>query len=196
MSASISPAGWQLTALLVLGLLLGLAVWTDIRQRRIPNLLVLVALSLGLLLNGSGPLAEDGRGGIFSPVPGALGAAGAALGALAAFALFLPLYLLRATGAGDVKLMAGIGSFLGPAGAVNLVLFVLLCGGLLAIVRMLWTGSSRRVMANVGAVLGAGGRFDPATQSADRMPYAVAIAVGVLAYGAWIFSGHRPILDF
>ncbi len=189
---------WGVAALAVI---LVVATATDIRQRRIPNLLVLLALSLGMLLNGLGPVALEGSGGLFSHSPGALGVGSAALGAFTALALFLPLYLLRATGAGDVKLMAGVGSFLGPASAVNLVLFVLLCGGLLAIVRMLWAGSTRRVMGNVVAVLGgvwlgAGGSFDPATQSADRMPYSVAIAAGVLAYGVWVFSGLRPILDF
>ena len=197
----VSPERWQLAGMVFLAVVLAWAIVTDVRQRRIPNLLVLVALGLGLMLNLIGPQTFERSGGLLSQTPGALGAMGAALGALTAFALFLPLYLLRATGAGDVKLMAGIGSFVGAASAVNLVLFVLVCGGVLSIVRMLWAGSTRRVMANVGAVLGgvwlgAGGHFDPATQSADRMPYALAIAAGVLAYGAWIFSGLRPILDF
>ncbi len=136
---------------------------------------------------------------MFTNAPGALGLKGALLGALAGLAVFLPLYLLRAMGAGDVKLMAGIGSFVGPAALVNVALCVLLMGGVLAVGRMVWKGNSRKVLGNVGTMLlppfsSTGERFDPATQSADRMPYALAIATGLLAYGAWIYSGHPPLI--
>jgi hypothetical protein len=28
------------------------------------------------------------------------------------------------------------------------------------------------------------------------MPYALAMAAGLLVYGAWIFSGHAPLVNF
>src|SRR5687768_11743315 len=82
--------------------LLGSAMWCDIRTRRIPNKLVLVGLATSFVAQGLRGL--DGTQAWF-------------LGTLAGFGLLLPLYVIRAMGAGDVKLMAMVGSFLGPAGA-------------------------------------------------------------------------------
>ena len=201
MQFDMSYEAWQAASLSALALLVLAALGFDVRQRRIPNTLVVLALGTGLLINLIGPQAAHRSAGLFTTMPGALGAKGAALGALAGLAVFLPLYLLRAMGAGDVKLMAGIGSFVGPATAVNLALFILLTGGVLAVARMLWAGKSRLVMRNVAAALGqmlpgSAGTFDPAIHSADRMPYSVAMAAGLLAYGAWIFSGHYPLVSF
>lgn len=164
------------------------------RSRRIPNVLVLLVLGAGMALNGLGP--ENGRGGLFSQFPGALGVSSAVLGALTGLALFLPLYALRAMGAGDVKLMAALGSFTGSLEAISLALCILVAGGVLAVLRMLWAGSSRLVWSNVRLVLGGGTArtFDPATQSAERMPYALAFAGGLLAYGYWRLSGGAPFI--
>lgn len=201
MLSFMSPEAWQALGLLALMLLVLVALMFDLKQRRIPNTLILLALGVGLLINLIGPQAGPRMAGLFTTMPGALGVKGAVLGALTGLAVFLPFYLLRAMGAGDVKLMAGIGSFVGPATAVNLALFILVTGGVLALARMLWAGKSRLVMRNVVTVLGqmlpgSAGTFDPATQSADRMPYGVAMAGGLLAYGAWIFSGRYPLVNF
>jgi Flp pilus assembly protein protease CpaA len=74
-------------------------------------------------------------------------------------------------------------------------------GGVLAVVRMVWVRKTQLVLFNVATALGqwvpgTAARFDPATQSADRMPYGIAMAGGLLAYGAWIFSGHAPLVNF
>ncbi|MDB5884528.1 MAG: hypothetical protein JWR74_699 [Polaromonas sp.] len=201
MQLNMSPGTWQLASLLMLALVLLMAVVSDIRERRIPNQLVLLALGAGVFFNLTGPQSAAPGAGMFTTMPGALGASGALLGALAGLALFMPLYLVRATGAGDVKLMAGIGSFTGAGAAVNIALFILLAGGVLSLARMVWAGNSRRVMANVAMALGqmrpgSAGTFDIAAHSADRMPYGVAMAAGVLAYGVWIFSGRQPIVMF
>ena len=201
MQLNLSPDAWQLASLSMLALVMFIALVSDIRDRRIPNPLVLLALGAGVFFNFTGPQTAAQGAGLFTATPGALGLAGAVLGALAGLGLFLPLYLVRATGAGDVKLMAGIGSFTGAGAALNIVLFILLAGGVLALARMLWAGNSRRVMANVAMGLGqmrpgSAGTFDIAAHSADRMPYGVAMAAGLLAYGGWIFSGRQPIVMF
>jgi hypothetical protein len=36
--------------------------------------------------------------------------------------------------------------------------------------------------------------FDPATQSVERMPYALAFAGGLLFYGAWRLGGGVPFI--
>jgi len=198
MKFDVSPAVWQFWSLSALVLAVLVAMLTDLRGRRISNELTLASLGMGLLTHVIGPASP---GGMFSGNPGALGVQGAALGALVALLVFLPLYAVRAMGAGDVKLMAAVGSFAGPVDALNLALFIFVMGGALALVRMWLGGSSHRVRVNLQLMLQpvwAGGSrcFDPATQSADRMPYAVAIAAGFLAYGAWLWLWGSPPLRF
>ncbi len=84
----------------VLVFLACLAAGIDILTRRIPNLLILSGAILGLVL-------AAWQGGV-SSVTLSLG------GLLVGFLLLLPGYLLRMTGGGDVKLMASLGSLLGP----------------------------------------------------------------------------------
>jgi prepilin peptidase CpaA len=201
MEAKLAPDAWQALGLTTLALLVLTALVFDLRQRRIPNTLVLLALRARLLVNFIRPQDGQRRGALLTAYPSALGIKGALLGALTGLAVFLPFYLLRAMGAGDVKLMAGIGSFVGPAAAIDVALFILVAGGVLAVVRMVWVRKTQLVLFNVVTALsqlvpGTAARFDAATQSADRMPYGLAMAGGLLAYGAWIFSGHAPLLSF
>ena len=167
-------------------LLLAGAAALDVRTRRIPNWLTLAGLVGGL---ASGAL-EGGAGGL----------AAAALGGAAGLALFLPLYLLRAMGAGDAKLLAAAGTFLG----LPLVLWGALCsavaGGLLG----LGVALSRRVVGrtarNVGGLLAfwayTGGIrrvewLTLGTPGTLKVPYGLAIAAGcafaALAPGLSIF---------
>ncbi|MDP1527940.1 MAG: prepilin peptidase [Rhodoferax sp.] len=197
----LAPDAWQTLGLTALVLLVLTALVFDLRERRIPNTLVLLTLGAGLVVNLIGPQIWSSGSGLLSTYPGAIGIKGSLLGAVTGLAVFLPFYLLRAMGAGDVKLMAGIGSFVGPAAAINVALFILVAGGMLALVRMVWVGKTQLVLFNVVTALGqyvpgSVARFNPATQSADRMPYALAMAAGLLAYGAWIFSGHAPLVNF
>ncbi|MDP3193168.1 prepilin peptidase [Rhodoferax sp.] len=197
----LAPDAWQTLGLTALVLLVLTALVFDLRERRIPNTLVLLTLGAGLVVNLIGPQIWSSGSGLLSTYPGAIGIKGSLLGAVTGLAVFLPFYLLRAMGAGDVKLMAGIGSFVGPATAINVALFILVAGGMLALVRMVWVGKTQLVLFNVVTALGqyvpgSVARFNPATQSADRMPYALAMAAGLLAYGAWIFSGHAPLVNF
>lgn len=199
MTGANAATSWQAGVGIVLVLLLALAVVSDARKRRIPNVLVLVTLLAGILFHALGP--QGGAGGLFSSEPGALGGWRALAGALTGFLMFLPLYGLRLLGAGDVKLLAAVGSFAGPAAFVNLALFVLLAGGLLALAKMAVARNARLVLQNTLASLGqmlpgSAGTFDARSQTAWRMPYAVAVAAGVMAYGFWTVNGHPPILNF
>jgi len=198
MHLDMSPASWQAWCFAVVALAVAMVVESDVREHRIPNVVVVLLLLAGVILNAFGP--ANGREGLFSHFPGALGAGLAMLGVLVGLALFLPLYLLRAMGAGDAKLLAALGAFAGPVEIISLALSILVAGGLLAVARMLWTRKSRVVLGNVKLVLaglggGTGRRFDPATQSADRMPYALAFAGGLLAYGYWRSIGGVPFIS-
>src|SRR5947209_20290268 len=88
------------SALLAAWLLL--ASWTDLRQRRIPNALVLTGMLCGMALQS---LTNPGQG-LFAFWWGGLGCAPGLFLQLAGLALCVPLHLLLTVAAGDVKLCA------------------------------------------------------------------------------------------
>jgi prepilin peptidase CpaA len=59
--------------------------------------------------------------------------------------------------------------------------------------RLAFTGHPSLLLRNMAAVMT--GKFKP-EQTLWRMPYAAAIAMGVAAHAAWVFSGRTPILNF
>ncbi len=171
------------------GLLLYVCV-TDSRERRIPNAACVIGLFAALVWHG---LTGPGSGLFSASDAGALGLTSSLLGALAAFALFLALHLVRVMGAGDVKLMGMLGAWFGLSSVPELVLSVFLAGGALVVARIAFGVSARSVGANLRTIVsglrptgwGAGGeplaRFDPRVDTADRMPYAWALALGAVA---------------
>ena len=148
---------------------------TDLRRRRIPNVLTLGGAGVALLF----ALATGGVGGL------AYGVAGWCAG----FAVFLPFFLLGGLGAGDVKLMACLGSWLGPFLAIWTAIYGALAGGVLAIVVAFGTGYLSTAVTNVYLLLShfrvVGIRPHPdltlTRGSGPRLPYAVPIAVGAAA---------------
>ena len=157
---------------LVLVAVLAVAVVTDLRSRRIPNLLTFPALGLGILLN-SAFLGLDG-----------LKTSGEA--ALLAMAILLPLYMFKGLGAGDVKLMAAIGALKGPEFLIYTFAWAAIFGGGMAMLGLL---RSRRVGLAFSHLVYF--RFFPRPDgtfiSAGRLPYAPAIALGAL----FVLSGVR-----
>ncbi|MFC4251050.1 prepilin peptidase [Sinimarinibacterium flocculans] len=112
-----------------------ISVW-DFRERRIPNwTLVAAALTgLGLLLvQGHG---VTGAGWLAS-------LAGAAIGML----VWLPGWLLRKLGAGDVKLAGCIGGLLGGLAAVEAMLIAAVALGVMSVIASLSFGPSYRLPA-------------------------------------------------
>ena len=166
--------------------LAGIATVHDLLFRRIPNSLVLVGMALGLFFQS---YSHPGAG-LFSLSAGGLGLDGALLGALTGLALFLPLYALRAMGAGDVKLLAMLGVWLGPTSVAWTALWTLLAGGVLALVVALWSGVLRQVCMNVyvmlsSSVLHGHGHhrmtLEAPAETTGQLPYAAAIVCGLAA---------------
>jgi prepilin peptidase CpaA len=164
----------------VLLLLLLIAAWQDIRHYRIPNALVFPGAIIGVLLHTLLPQELGGLG-----ILTALAGLGVGL------AVLLPLYLLRAMGAGDIKLMAMIGAFVGPTSMLNVTLYILLAGGVLAIGVILLRGKLAKLIDNFKIMLlmrlaGSSTASLPTTgmlpESAGKLPYGVAIAAGTLVY--------------
>lgn len=161
--------GWLLLALVT-------ALITDLRRHRVPNLVTLPTIALALLVH----LLLGGWPGLLFSLQG-LG-----LG----FACFLPAYLLGGMGAGDVKLMSGVGAVLGFQQTLVALLFIAVTGGLLALGLMLQRRTLAGTLARLGrALLFLGLHRDASLLRVDKdelaregMPFAVAIAGGVLLY--------------
>jgi prepilin peptidase CpaA len=194
-ASSFGPAAlvWVVRA----GVLVLLVVicWSDWRARRIPNSLVFAGLLSALAWHG---IAAPGSGLFGSSDAGALGLLAASSGALAAFAGFLLLHWMRVMGAGDVKLMTMLGAVFGMHLLPLLVLLVFLAGAVLVAARLLDGGRRRATMANlrrlfcgVRATFDSGPRlrFDPRADTADRLPFGLAIAAGATTLALMQLSG-------
>jgi prepilin peptidase CpaA len=169
--------------LAVLALLLGLATWHDVRSRRIPNQLILVGAIAGLLAHVFWPQASSLTGAALSGKGALFSLAGFGLGLL----LLMPFYVLRTMGAGDVKLVAMTGAFLGPAAVAGATVLTMLCGGVLALVVACWNRQLLQVLANVRAMLfsmahrlqaGTNAAADPPPAPTGKLAYAIAISCG------------------
>lgn len=156
-------------------LLLASACASDLRFRRIPNRLVATLATAGVLyaLVTMGALAA---------VPHVLG--GCALG----LAVWLPFWWMRVLGAGDVKLAAAAGIWLGAVGVLEAALIGAAVGGALAFWALARDGGVATGVARFGAWMiasRAARAIGPElTPKERRIPYGIAIAAGAAA-AAW-----------
>lgn len=154
--------------------LLSAACWSDIVSRRVPNELVLLLAVGGMVYSISGGAWVHG---LLS------GLGGLVLGLL----IWLPSWLMRLLGAGDVKLFAAAGAWLGPWGTLEAAVWAGLIGGLLSVVYMIRHRGVRGAVAALSALrIDPKGaiereRNDPARKS---LPYTVALAAGAVI-AAW-----------
>jgi prepilin peptidase CpaA len=146
----------------------------DVKTRRIPNVLTFGAALAGVIAHAY--------------VGGWSGAGMSALGCLVGIAAFFPFFALGGLGAGDIKLLGAIGAWLGPVGAVWVVLFSGIAGGVLAIGVALFSGYLVRAVSNVWSLLTywrvMGLRTSPeltlANDAAPRLAYAVPVLAGLV----------------
>ncbi len=163
-----SIAWWPTVAVLAV------ATFTDLRSRRIPNWLVLPFLAAGLAesawfhgWHGLGRSAE-----------------GMALGLV----VFGVLFLMGGMGAGDVKLCAAIGAWVGPHQLLLALVVTGLAGGVMALVWALWGGFLGEMLKGSGDLMFGWRKRGTVAHpelvlenpKARKMPYAPAIAIGTL----------------
>ncbi|MFY0991584.1 A24 family peptidase [Halomonas sp. C05BenzN] len=171
--------------LLILGLIL-LLIWSavawDLRSRRIPNLLVMAGAALGILLQ----VITAGPGGVLAAITGLL----------VGLAILMPGYLMGFTGAGDAKLMAAVGTFIGPWGVLQAALASIFVGGVIALgfafsalVSRQSISPWRRYGLMLKTLTVTGKPLYIAPQEGEVMgrkfPFAVSIAIGTTGWMIW-----------
>ncbi len=164
----------------VLFILLVMASISDYRTFKIPNWLTVGGIVFALGYNTIVP---------FSRQQGLLWALG---GLTIGFLSMLPAYVLRIMGAGDVKLMAMVGAFLGVTDAWHAVIFSFIAGGVCAVMFAVFNKSFTRMLGNVKnmtqvMVYSAMGGVKPyvqieSSQSVGKLPYGVCISIGTITY--------------
>lgn len=173
---------WADQRQLSLLLLLGLAALIDWRSYRIPNSISLGGTGAVLLCTALWP--QSALGGM-----GSLGFWTALGGWALGLGLFLPFYALGVMGAGDVKLMAMVGAFLGYPAVGLAVLFVFITGGL-AVLAFTWVHQAwSPLLHNLKVVLTPGNWPPQAGVSPEAMSWRGAPSIGRLPYGVSIALG-------
>jgi prepilin peptidase CpaA len=161
------PSELIVLATIVAGALAAAAI--DLRTRRVPNALNALVATVGLALAATG----------ISDVSVGAAAAGLGLG----LALMLPGFLFGATGGGDVKLFAAMGTMVGPAHIVRAFVFTAIFGGIMAITIAAGRGRLQRTLGRTAALVASGGATAGVIEAPaenNRFPYAPAIAVGCI----------------
>ena len=194
-----TPAAMGRYVLALIAGLLVAAAWVDVRQRRIPNVLVFSGTAIALLLH---IVLPDGQGFV-STQPGGLGLSVALQGLFLGLLLMLPFHLWFGLGAGDVKLVAMLGAFLGPFQVWPVILASAVAGGGIVLLLIVARGQVATYLlarfehrfpaagARLGQLAWPGSKdmTNAQLKSPHRLPYAVAISIGCLGY--LLVIGHQ-----
>lgn len=155
-------------------IVLAVATFTDLRNRRIPNWLVLPFMLAGIAVSGW----LHGWHGIGQSF------AGLGLGVL----IYGFLFWLGGMGAGDVKLCAAIGAWIGPNQLFIALVITAMAGGIMVLCWAAFGGFLKDLFTGAGSVVFGwkerGMHRDPELVLSNplkrKMPYAPAIAIGTL----------------
>jgi prepilin peptidase CpaA len=149
----------------------------DWRSRRIPNWLTLPGLLVGIGLNAA--------------ISGWAGTKSSLLGAGLGLLLLLPFVLLKSLGAGDWKLAGALGAFVGAATLTDLLLASVFVAGLMALGLVIYKRRTRETMRNIAHLVASllslhmpGPEVSLDNPQSLKVPYGVALALTVIAYGA------------
>lgn len=160
---------------IILAVVVIIAVYTDLKSRKIYNIVVIPAAVAGVIIY----TLSSGQAGLYFSLKGL----GAGLGLL-----FIP-FILGGFGAGDVKLMGAIGALKGVLFVFKVFLAAGVAGGVIAVLVLL---KQRRLLSTLKRVwqslyVLAGSVFKVNTlKSLDKaeyhesLPYGLAIGIGTL----------------
>ena len=148
---------------------------SDVRRVRVANAWTLTLLASGLVYHAF--------------VGGWSGLGQSAAGAGFGFAALLVPYALGGMGAGDVKLLAGVGAWLGMPMTYDVLIAAALIGGVYALILAAVTGRFRETIAATRKLMVRGSRratvpVQVIAARADRrrlVPFAAMVALGLVA---------------
>jgi len=160
-----------------------LAAWIDGKELRVPNWITFPMVLTGL---------------IFSTYMGGLGGLGAGmLGMVVGLLTLMPLYAVGGMGAGDVKLMAGIGAWLGWQITLYAFCVSVIVGAIMAVCMVLWRGAFEKHYKQFLLILmewiNVRNPRELSRIAAERkpsmflLPYGIPICIGSIGY--FIFAG-------
>ena len=152
----------------------------DYRTYKIPNWLTAGGIVFALIYNAAVPFNRD---------QGFLWALG---GLMVGFIILLPCYALRIMGAGDVKLMAMVGAFLGVTDTLHAIIYSLIAGGVAALLFAFHTHALSRMFGNLKnmtqmLMMSAIAGFKPdlqiqAINSVGKLAFGICISIGTITY--------------
>lgn len=155
-------------ALVVLALMLAVAVYVELKERRIPNWLTLSGMALGLLI---------------AYWQGTPAFASSIIGLIIGFGFLFIFYVFGGVGGGDVKLMGAAGALMGRFLIQEALVYTAFIGAFLAVLMVIWRKDFWARIAWGFKQLAywkknESGEMKPATPIA--VPYGIAIALGCL----------------
>jgi prepilin peptidase CpaA len=166
--------------LIPLFLVLGVAMYFDLRYHKLPNWLTMGGLATGFLYH----LIASGLDGLLYSVIGMLVGGG----------IFMVLYLFKAIGAGDVKLFASIGAIVGTEMVLYTMMYSIVYAGLIGILILLFTKTFlKRMTAAVFEFIGSAlsrdwkGLEEYKKTKSIRFPFMYAVLPGVLTAMYYMF---------
>jgi len=163
----------ELFQIVAIGIAVVATAW-DLKTRRIPNFLTFGAALTAVAVHAF--------------VGGWVGGGWAIAGWLVGAAFFLPFFALGGMGAGDVKLLAALGAWLGPGPVVWVALFSLIAGGVMGLAVALAYGYLTQAVANILWMFQFWRHEGPkpvpdvtlATHQGPRLAYAVPVFAGLM----------------
>jgi prepilin peptidase CpaA len=166
---------WEITLALLIPATL-YASWIDYAERRVPNWLNLTILLAGLVTQF-----------IFF---GWNGVGWGALGMLVGFGVLIVPWLMHGMGAGDVKLMAAIGAWIGPVLTLWSFAVGAIIGGIVAVIMIVSTGRTVHALTNMQTIATKMRRVDTAFgeyggartfgSTSQLLPYGVPLTAGTI----------------
>ncbi len=154
--------------------ILTIAAYIDWKEHRVPNWLTFGGLGFALAYHAA-----------MSGYPG-LGYA--LLGAGVGLATLIVMYALGGMGAGDVKLMAAVGAWVGATATLQAFVWIAVIGGIMGAYSMYRSGEFHQRLATVGAASKNLASLKTLNTGSDKapdrilLPYGVPIAFGFYAY--------------
>jgi prepilin peptidase CpaA len=166
---------WLVTITLVV------AAYIDGKQLKVPNWITFPMIASGWVFN----LAMFGWEGLGISL----------LGTVVGLALLMPAYAIGGMGAGDVKLLAGVGAWMGSSVTFYAFCASAIIGGVIAlgmiVYRKAWSHHKSQFLTILNEITTVGSPTELATIAAARkssmllLPYGIPIAIGTIAYLFW-----------